>query len=103
MAGMESTTDTPERLALDRAVASAQGKTELMRRLNDKGHQIGSHNTISQWRVNGVPAKYCPDLEVITGVLCEELCPGTNWSAIRAPAQTFVACAATENVAESRA
>ena len=98
---MESTTDTPEQLALDRAVASAQGKTELMRRLNDRGHQIGSHNTISQWRVNGVPAKYCPDVEVITGVPCEELCPGTNWAAIRATAQTLSATKATENVAES--
>lgn len=83
MAGMESITDTPEQLALDRAVASVKGKTDLMRRLNEKGHEIGSHNTISQWRVNGVPAKYCPDIEVITGVPCEELCPGTNWSAIR--------------------
>lgn len=80
---MELNTDTPEQLALDRAVASVKGKTELMRRLNEKGRVIGSHNTITQWRINGVPAKHCPDIEVITGVTCEELCPGTNWAALR--------------------
>lgn len=80
---MELNIDTPEQAALDRAIACVKGKTELMRRLNAKGHEVGSHNTITQWRINGVPAKYCPDIEVVTGVACEDLCPGTNWAAIR--------------------
>jgi DNA-binding transcriptional regulator YdaS (Cro superfamily) len=51
--------------------------------LNERGWSISSHNTISQWRENGVPEKYGPDIEDITGVLCEELCPGPNWTALR--------------------
>ena len=75
--------DTPQQLALDRAIKVAEGKTSLMRKLNERGHEITSHNTISQWRENGVPAKYCPDIEDITGVACEDLCPSTNWSLLR--------------------
>lgn len=84
---MEEPTDTPRQLALDRAVAAADGKTALMRRLNERGWAIGSHNTIAQWRVNGVPEKYCPDIEDITGVRCEDLCPETNWAVLRAEAK----------------
>ena len=75
--------DTPQQLALDRAIKVAEGKTSLMRKLNERGHEITSHNTISQWRENGVPAKSCPDIEDITGVACEDLCPSTNWSLLR--------------------
>jgi DNA-binding transcriptional regulator YdaS (Cro superfamily) len=80
---MEIKTDTPEALALDRAVATAGGKTSLMRKLNERGWEIGSHNTITQWRENGVPEKYCPDIEDITGVRCEELSPKANWAVLR--------------------
>ena len=75
--------DTPEQLALDRAVLTAGGKTPLMRKLNERGHSITSHNTISQWRLNGVPADYCPDIEDLTGVRCEELRPRANWAILR--------------------
>ena len=75
--------DTPEQLALDRAVVIAGGKTSLMRKLNERGWAVTSHNTISQWRLNGVPADYCPDIEVLTGVRCEELRPRTNWGLVR--------------------
>jgi len=80
---MDQSTDTPQQIALDRAVEQAEGKTALMRKLNDRGWDIKSHNTISQWRLNGVPEKYCPDIEDLTGVRCEELCPQTNWTVLR--------------------
>lgn len=80
---MEQNLSTPQQLALDRAVEAAGGKTALMRKLNERGWEIGSHNTINQWRVNGVPEKYCPDIEDLTGVRCEELCPDTNWTVLR--------------------
>ena len=54
-----------------------------MRKLNARGWAIGSHNTINRWRENGVPEKYVPDIEDITRVRCEEICPGTNWSVLR--------------------
>ena len=80
---MEPNSNTPQQLALDRAVEAAQGKTALMRKLNERGWEINSHNTINQWRLNGVPEKYCPDIEDLTGVRCEELCPETNWTVLR--------------------
>lgn len=81
---MDLSEPTPQQLALDRAVDAAGGKTSLMRKLNERGWKITSHNTISQWRLQGsVPADYCPDIEVLTGVRCEELRPAANWDAIR--------------------
>jgi hypothetical protein len=74
---------TPQQAALDRAVEAAGGKTSLMRKLNERGWSITSHNTIARWRENGVPEKYGPDIEDITRVRCEEICPGTNWSVLR--------------------
>lgn len=88
---MEIKTDTPQQLAFDQAIDVAGGKTALMRKLNDRGHSITSHNTISQWRENGTPDKYCPDIEDLTGVRCEQLSPKTNWAVLRgsAPVKTF--------------
>jgi DNA-binding transcriptional regulator YdaS (Cro superfamily) len=83
MDGMEASDTTPEQLALDRAVEIAGGKTSLMRKLNARGWAIGSHNTINRWRENGVPEKYVPDIEDITRVRSEEICPGPNWEALR--------------------
>lgn len=80
---MEIKPDTPQQLALDRAVANAGGKTALMRKLNERGWEIGSHNTITQWRATRVPEKYCPDIEDLTAVRCEEICPDTNWAVLR--------------------
>lgn len=82
---MDAQTETP----LDRAIRLADGKTALMRKLNERGHSITSHNTISQWAINGVPVKYAPDIEDLTGVKCEELVPtGVNWAVVRGvPAQ----------------
>ncbi|MES3041840.1 MAG: YdaS family helix-turn-helix protein [Pseudomonadota bacterium] len=81
---METKPDTPEQLALDRAIAEAGGKTALMRKLNERGWEIKSHNTITQWRdTSSIPEKYCPDIEDLTKVRCEDLSPKPNWAAIR--------------------
>lgn len=71
------------RLALDAAVETAGGRTALMRQLNERGWSISSHSVIFQWRVSGVPAKYCPDIEALTGVTCESLCPEVKWGLVR--------------------
>lgn len=70
--------------ALQTAITLAGGKTALMRKLNERGHDIKSHSVISQWEENGTPAKYCPDIEAETGVICEDLNPGVNWGVLRA-------------------
>lgn len=84
---MDSCTASTWQAALGRAVERAGGKTALMRKLNECGHEIASHNVITHWERNGIPAKYCPDIEVITGQRCEDLCPGVNWSALRKKAR----------------
>ena len=84
---MQIKKDTLPQIALDQAVDAAGGKTALMRKLNERGHAISSHNTISQWRVSGTPDKYCPDIEDITSVRCEQLSPKTNWSVLRGTQQ----------------
>lgn len=62
-------TDSPEQIALDEAIERAGGKTSLMRKLNELGHDIKSHNTITQWREAGAaPSKYCRGIEELTGV-----------------------------------
>lgn len=82
---MDHCTETTPRSALDHAIEAAGGKTALMRKLNERGHEINSHNTISQWQMNGTPEKYCPDIEDLTAIRCEDLCPKTNWAVLRAP------------------
>jgi DNA-binding transcriptional regulator YdaS (Cro superfamily) len=42
-----------------------------------------SINAVKQWRISGVPASYCPTIERLTGVKCELLHPGVEWSALR--------------------
>lgn len=57
----------------------------FIRKLNERGHNITGRTTVQQWkRTQRVPAEYCPDIEAITGVRCEELRPDVNWSVLRA-------------------
>ena len=79
---------TSEQLALEKAISLAGGKTALMRKLNERGHDVRSHNTISRWVDDGVPAKYCPTIEGLTGVMCEDLLPSVSWPVLRG--QPFV-------------
>lgn len=79
---------TPEPRAeseIERAIRLAGGPTALARLLKARGHdKVNSHATVSQWAITGsVPAEYCPDIEDITGVLCEGLRPTTNWGLVR--------------------
>ena len=85
MDGMDSsiTVRPPWQEALLTAITRAGGKTALMRQLNERGWEIQSHNVIGQWVANGVPAKYCPDIEEITEVSCESLCPDVKWGLVR--------------------
>ena len=73
---------------LERAIKAADGMTSLLRKLNERGHDISSHQTIYQWKKTGrVPAEYCPDIEALTGVRCEELRPDVNWAVLRKTAK----------------
>jgi DNA-binding transcriptional regulator YdaS (Cro superfamily) len=77
--GKVNATSTP----LDRAIAAAGGMTALARKLTQRGHEVKDHRTVYQWTKSRVPSDYCPDIEDITGVRCEELRPDVNWSVLR--------------------
>lgn len=72
-----------EQTPFARAVKAAGGMTALARKLNERGHRIKGHATIYQWGQTRVPAEYCPDIEALTGVSCEELRPDVNWAVLR--------------------
>ena len=73
-----------ERTGLSDAIRAAGGKTALVRLLNACGHHLGSHNTIAQWELRGqIPAHFCPDIERVTGVMCEWLRPDVPWGVVR--------------------
>ena len=66
------------RQALELAIERANGVTALARAI-----PVGSHNVINQWKANRVPADYCPRIEELTGVPCEQLRPDVAWSVLR--------------------
>lgn len=75
-------TDEKRIAALREAIAKAGSRTSFMEQLNERSHSV-SISVIGQWLRNGVPARYCPDIEVLTGVRCEDLCPDVNWGLVR--------------------
>ena len=70
-----------ENQALEAAIDQAGGITKMAAALG-----LSSHNVVAQWRRSGVPAKHAPDIEALTGIPCEQLCPGVNWGVLRYPA-----------------
>ena len=69
--------------ALKLAIRSAGGSASLIRLMNARGHSISGPSTISQWLITRVPAHYCPDIEFLTGVMCESLRPDVAWGIVR--------------------
>lgn len=67
-------TETP----LERAIRTCGGITKLARDLGVNGHAV-----VYQWTRTRVPAEWCPDIELLTGVTCEELRPDVNWAVLR--------------------
>lgn len=75
--------DHPTAPALREAFDKAGSRASLMEKLNARGHSISALGVMSQWLKNGVPARYCPDIEELTGVRCEALCPDVKWGIVR--------------------
>jgi DNA-binding transcriptional regulator YdaS (Cro superfamily) len=71
---MHTKTETP----LDRAIQIAGGPTAMARTMNLSGHQV-----VYQWKQTRVPAEYCPEIERLYKVPCEELRPDVNWAVLR--------------------
>lgn len=77
------TADCTPKQALMTAIHRVGSQAELMRLLNLRGYGIKGRATIGHWVAKGTPPKYCPDIEELTDVRCEALCPGVNWSIVR--------------------
>ena len=41
-----------------------------------------SQQSLTNWKQRGIPAEYCPRIELLTGVRCEDLRPDVQWSVI---------------------
>jgi DNA-binding transcriptional regulator YdaS (Cro superfamily) len=41
------------------------------------------YQVVQQWLINGVPAEYCPTIEKLTGVRCEDLNDRVDWAYVR--------------------
>jgi DNA-binding transcriptional regulator YdaS (Cro superfamily) len=65
-----------------RACEAAKGSSRLAQLLTARGRKV-SKASISRWKKERVPAEYCPDIEALTGVKCEELRPDVNWAVLR--------------------
>jgi DNA-binding transcriptional regulator YdaS (Cro superfamily) len=65
---------------LNRAIAFFGGIVAAAAKL-----KVKSYRTIQQWRLQRVPAEWCPIIERETGglVTCEQLRPDVEWSVLR--------------------
>lgn len=79
---METISTTP----LERACRAVDGATRLAQLLSKPEHTV-SKSSVSRWKRERVPAEYCPDIEALTGVPCEDLRPDVNWSVLRKKAR----------------
>lgn len=73
------------------AVEKAGGQTALASALSKRGRAIKQAH-VWKWLNSpspdkSPPAEYCPDIEAITGVRCEDLRPDVNWSVLRGTRQ----------------
>ncbi|WP_198036367.1 transcriptional regulator [Cupriavidus taiwanensis] len=73
---MDKTTKQ-ENAAMRLAVDRAGGLNKLAKALGKKP------NAVSNWLTRGVPVEFCPAIEAITGVPCEELNPKADWKVFK--------------------
>jgi DNA-binding transcriptional regulator YdaS (Cro superfamily) len=71
--------------ALALAIDAIGGQTALANALAERVTVPITQSHVWNWlrRDFAVPAEFCPDIEDLTGVKCEHLCPGTNWAVLR--------------------
>ena len=75
---MSTTLKTPIEVAIERA----GGFSTFARALDLKSAAVARH-----WIRLQVPAAYCPDIEELTGVACEDLRPDVKWYVLRGKAR----------------
>ena len=71
---------------LIKAIALAGGITKFSKSLG-----LSSHMVAHQWVKTRIPAERCPDIELLTGIKCEQLRPDVKWSVVRGTDEKSVA------------
>lgn len=86
---MDKTIEAAE-LPIKRAARLCGGVERLASMMTVYGPEGLSRMTVYLWARPGkkVPAEYCPDIERLTGVTCEELRPDVNWGFLRGTRRT---------------
>jgi DNA-binding transcriptional regulator YdaS (Cro superfamily) len=71
--------------ALLSAIEKLGNQTDFAKALSLRSPDPVSPARVWNWinRDQSVPAEFCPDIEDLTGVRCEDLCPGPNWAVLR--------------------
>jgi len=74
-----------EKSPIHRAIEKAGGVTKFSKLMTVYNPLGVSRMTVYLWckTDNAVPAEYCPLIEDMTGVMCEELRPDVMWSVLR--------------------
>jgi DNA-binding transcriptional regulator YdaS (Cro superfamily) len=72
-----------QKTALNEAITKAGGLTAFTEAI-----EAPSTHAVKQWRIAGVPEKYCPRIERVTGTRCEALRPDVEWAVLRGTAKT---------------
>jgi len=63
------------------------GSAKLANALTAMGRKA-TKASVSRWKRERVPAEFCPDIEALTKVRCEELRPDVNWAVLRGKARS---------------
>jgi DNA-binding transcriptional regulator YdaS (Cro superfamily) len=78
--------------ALERAVSLAGGQSAFAMAITKRRARSGGDTSgpVSQARIwnwlnrdKKVPAEFCPDIEALWGIACEELAPAVDWAVVR--------------------
>lgn len=91
--------------ALARAIAVVKTQSALAAGLSAASKARGGEEItaarIWNWinRDKKAPAEFCPDIEDLTGVRCEELAPDVNWAVVRKNKKPKAAPVTEEKVA----
>ena len=75
---MEQNTLPSKLIALNRAIAKFGSMAGLARALG-----VSSFRVVQAWKRTRVPAEYCPHIEELTAVRCEDLRSDVRWHVLR--------------------
>lgn len=75
--------------AIQQAINAFAKQAAFLEALQSISGRPVTSSHVANWMQRGkVPPEFAPEIELLTGVPCERLCPVVNWTAIRGRALT---------------